>query len=176
MTIDQYLCGEETNRPQELRYGVLHEPPSPGVDHQTIVGRLHLMLSMHVRKRNLGRVLLSPMDVVLDSVRALVVQPDLLFISTARLSICSERVHGAPDLVIEVLSPFNRRHDRHTKVGWYRQYGVRECWVIDPIAKTVEVFDFSQPGTESRLFDGGDRIVSGVFPALQLSAQAAFFD
>jgi Uma2 family endonuclease len=176
MTVDEYLAGEETNRPQELAYGVLREPGSPDFNHQTVVGRLHVRLLMHVREHRLGCVILSPMDVILDPVRALIVQPDLLFVSRARLGICRTQIHGAPDLVIEVLSISNRRHDRSVKVGWYREYGVCECWVIDPIAQTVEVFDFSTPGMEPRLFDGEDRVASAVLPTLRLSAREAFFD
>jgi Uma2 family endonuclease len=176
LTVEEYLAGDVTNRPQELAYGILREPPSPDFRHQTIVGRVYERLIAHVRKDHLGEVVLSPMDVILDRVRALVVQPDLLFVSTARLGICKEVIDGAPDLVLEVLSISNRRHDRTVKLEWYRRYGVRECWVVDPTAQTVEVFDLSAPDTDSRLFDGDDRIVSGVLPNLQLSAREAFFD
>jgi hypothetical protein len=75
MTIAEYLIGEETNRPQELAYGVLREPPTPTFEHQMMVGALYRRLDRHVRRHRLGRVVLSPMDVILDVERALVVQP-----------------------------------------------------------------------------------------------------
>ena len=123
LTLEAYLAGEETMLPQELTYGVLREPPAPGFHHQIIVGRLHERLDRHVRRYKTGRVVLSPIDVILDARRALVVQPDLVFVSAARAGICSDRIRGAPDLTIEVLSKMNRRHDSDVKVTWYR--GVR---------------------------------------------------
>lgn len=176
MTVDEYLAGAETNRPQELAYGILREPPAPDFYHQTVVGRLFLRLSQHVRNHELGQVVVAPIDVILDPAEALVVQPDLLFVSTARLGICGSRVNGAPDLVIEVLSVSNRRHDRSVKVGWYRRYGVRECWVVDPTPRTIEVVDMATPGARPRLFGGDDRILSGVLPDVPLTAHDAFVD
>src|SRR5690242_2026306 len=117
LTVDEYLATEETSRPQELAYGILREPAAPSFAHQQVVGRLFRRLSDHVERRGLGIVAASPVDVVLDVERALVVQPDVLFVSAARQSICRDRVWGAPDLAIEVLSQGNHRHDRVTKVG-----------------------------------------------------------
>ena len=175
-TVDQYLAGEETNRPQELAYGLLREPPAPGFAHQVIVGRLHVALDAHVRAARLGRVVESPVDVILDADRALVVQPDLVFVSAARLGICRDQIWGPPDLVVEVLSTSNRRHDRTVKVGWYQHYGVRECWLVDPIAGTIEVVDCSDGSPVPRLFDGSDLVRSYVLPDLQMTAAAAFTD
>ena len=173
LTVESYLGSEETNRPQELAFGVLREPPAPGFNHQIVVGSLHIRLAAHVRDQRAGRVVLSPIDVILDRDRALVVQPDLVFVSTERLHICERAIWGAPDLVVEVLSTSNRRHDRTVKVEWYRQYGVRECWLVDPVAQTIEVVDFSERGG-SRLFDGDKPILSRVLPHLQLTAETVF--
>lgn len=176
MTVDQYLGSEETNRPQELAFGVLREPPSPGFEHQLIVGRLYAQLDAHVRVQRSGRVVVSPIDVILDREQALIVQPDVAFISSARLHICTDRIWGAPDLVVEVLSTSNRRHDRTVKVEWYARYGVRECWLVDPVAGTIEVVDFSEPAAVPRLFDGADLVRSRVLPDLKLTAEGAFTD
>ena len=176
ISIEEYLTGEETNGPQELAFGFLREPAAPGYNHQVIVGRLHVALDAHVRTQKLGRVVTSPIDVVLDPVGALVVQPDVVFVASDRLDICAHHIGGAPDLVVEVLSTSNRRHDRSVKVGWYRVYGVRECWVVDPVARTVEVFDFTLSEDQPRLFHDNEQIVSAIFPDLQLSAREAFFD
>jgi Uma2 family endonuclease len=196
MTVEEYLTGEETNRPQELTYGILREPAAPGFDHQLIVGRLYVRLDAHVRAHTLGRVVLSPIDVVLDPVRALVVQPDLAFVASARLDICRDSIWGAPDLVVEVLSTSNRRHDRSVKVGWYGRYGVRECWIVDPVTRTIEVVALSdpavsdpavsdptasdpaapEPASRPRLFDDDDLVMSAVLPTLRLRAGNAFAD
>src|SRR5688500_2595037 len=116
MSLAGYLSAEETNRPQELAFGLLHEPPAPGFDHQIIVGRIHVALDRHVRRYRLGDVVESPLDVILDRRRALVVQPDAVSISTDRREIGPGRIWGAPALVVEVLSTFRRRHDQVTKV------------------------------------------------------------
>ena len=67
------------------------------------------------------------------------VQPDVIFIANERLDIIRERVEGAADLVVEVLSPGTRRRDRLDKRDLYEQHGVKEYWLVDPEARTVEV-------------------------------------
>ncbi|HEY5616994.1 MAG TPA: Uma2 family endonuclease [Vicinamibacterales bacterium] len=176
MTLEAYLTGEETMRPQELAYGVLREPPAPGFHHQIVVGRIHSRLERHVDRFKAGRVVLSPIDVILDRERALVVQPDIVFISTARLGICTDRIWGAPDLAIEVLSKSNRRHDCTVKVKWYRQYGVRECWLVDPRSCRIEVVDLTGPKDASHAFAGRQIVRSAVLPSLRLRPAAVLDD
>jgi Uma2 family endonuclease len=175
MTVDAYLAGEETNLPQELAFGVLREPAAPGFLHQMIVGRIYERLVRHVRRCDAGRVIVSPVDVVLDREPALIVQPDVLYVSTARLGICGDRISGAPDLCVEVLSNSRRHHDRTVKVGWYREYGVQECWVVDPLARTVEVVDL-RAEEKPVLFDDGGRIRSAALPLLRLPVARVFAD
>jgi len=172
MSLAAYLSAEETNRPQELAFGLLHEPPAPGFDHQIIVGRIHVALDRHVRRYRLGDVVESPVDVILDRRRALVVQPDVVFISKDRREISAGRIWGAPVLVVEVLSTFRRRHDQVTKVRWYRQYGVGECWIVDPVAGTVEVLDLASSG--ARTFAGLQLVRSRVLPRLRMRVDRAF--
>src|SRR4029079_706964 len=90
LTVDEYFRTPETLRPAELVYGALRVAESPSVRHQQAVGAFFLALSHHLRARRLGHVLLSPMDVVLDYERALIVQPDLLFVSKARAHILKQ--------------------------------------------------------------------------------------
>jgi Uma2 family endonuclease len=168
LTLKAYLAGEETTRPQELAYGVLREPPAPGFHHQIVVGRIYARLDRHVRRYEAGRLVVSPVDVVLDIRRALVVQPDLVFVSAARLGICSDRIWGGPDLTIEVLSTTNRRHDRTVKVNWYRQYGVRECWLVDPDASRIEVADLTTAAGGFVAFEKQQFVRSNVLPRLRL--------
>ena len=111
MTADEYLYdADESNRPRELAYGILREPPSPFFNHQTIVLRLARPWTDHVESRRLGQVAVAPLDVVLDRERALIVQPDVLFVVHDRLSIIRDQVWGAPDLVAEILSPGTEKH------------------------------------------------------------------
>jgi len=176
MTVPEYLGGEETNRPQELAYGVLREPATPTFAHQIVVGALFDRLNRHVRTFRLGRVVLSPMDVILDFERALVVQPDVLFVSTEREAICRDRIWGAPDLTIEVLSQGNHRHDRIVKAHWYRRYGVREYWLVDLVARHIEVRGLASVDPDPRVFAGRAIVRSRVLPRLRLRPADVFDD
>jgi len=173
MGLDEYLAGEETARPRELAYGILREPPAPSFDHQVIVGRVYERLARHVRQRGAGLVVHSPVDVVLDAAQALVVQPDVAFIAAARREICRDRVWGGPDLVVEVLSTATRRHDRTTKLAWYREYGVRECWIVDPISRQIVVVPLT-PQADPRTFEEDHVIRSVVLPRLRFRVRTVF--
>jgi len=127
----------ESNLPTELWDGELVMSPAPSFLHQKIVDRFHDLLKAWVRKHRLGETALAPIDMVLTTRRA--TQPDVVFISKERLGIIKERILGAADLVAEVISPGSRRRDRIDKRDLYEQHGVREYWLIDPEAKTVEV-------------------------------------
>ena len=120
MTTTEYLNTPETLNPQELIYGVLRAADAPAPSHQAAVGDLFIALATHVRDEQSGEVWLSPIDLILDEALALVVQPDLLFISNERREIVDDRIRGAPDLVIEVLSATTEATDRREKLLAYR--------------------------------------------------------
>ncbi len=174
MTTVEYLNTDEDNRRRELRYGVLREPPAPFFTHQSIVLAVARRLCEHIELADLGKVAVAPVDVILDRERALIVQPDVLFVASDRLSIIRDQVWGAPDLVVEVLSPGTRAHDRGEKLGWYRQYGVRECWLVDPYVERVVVVDFSGAMPKVRSTARDRSIASAVLPDFRVAA-AEFF-
>jgi Uma2 family endonuclease len=134
----------ESNLPTELWDGELIMSPAPSFFHQEIVARFYKALDAWVTQRHLGKTGIAPLDMVLATRRA--TQPDVVFIANERLGIIEERIMGAADLVAEVLSPGSRRRDRIDKRDLYEQYGVREYWIIDPEARTVEVLRL-QSGT-----------------------------
>ena len=172
MTIDDYFSTPETVEPAELAFGVLRVADAPTPRHQSAVAQLFLALHTHVRVRRLGQVWLSPLDVVLDEQRALVVQPDLMFISNDREGIVKDRVRGAPDLVVEVLSPSPRigRTDEH--VQWFAEYGVRECWLVHENKKQLSVITFDERRIgERRLMGARHPIASNVLPEFSLSLE-----
>lgn len=175
LTVDEYFQMPESMRPMELVYGVVREPPAPRYGHQSVVTRLTCLLDRHVREHALGAVCVSPIDVVLDGPAALVVQPDIIFVSQPRLDIVGDRVWGPPDLVVEVLSPRTATRDRITKLGWYSRYGVRECWLVDPRGKSIEVHDLAAaPAPQTHLFDGESTVRSTVLGDLALRASQVF--
>jgi len=173
LTVNDYLAGEESQGRQGLIWGAMLHEPAPTYAHQAIVTRAVVLLDEHTREHRLGRVCVSPLDVVLDELRALVVQPDVVFISNERAAILRNQVWGAPDLVVEVESPGTRRRDRTVKLGWYQQYGVREYWLIDPVDATIAVVTLEGKRTRHR-FKGTQPIRSVVLPALHPAA-AEFF-
>jgi Uma2 family endonuclease len=172
LTVHEYFESPETVRPMELVYGLVREPAMPNYQHQRIATRLLALLYAHVQPRGVGEVL-SPIDVVLDEAAALVVQPDLVFVGRDRLGIIRERIWGPPDLVVEILSPSTARRDRTIKLGWYRKYGVRECWLVDARTHRVEVIEL-QSTTPARLFWRPQRLRSTVLPDWDLPVEQIF--
>ena len=135
LTYVDYLKTADDER-YELLNGELVMSPSSRERHQYILGRLFLRLGTFIYGRNLGKVYCSPFDVVLSDTD--VVQPDLLFVSNGRESIITpENVQGAPDLVVEILSPATAARDRTLKLDLYARHGVQEYWIVDPDAKTI---------------------------------------
>jgi len=165
MTVDEYFRTPETVLPAELKFGVLYVREAPTARHQSTVASLFLALNAYVRARGIGRAWLSPLDVVLDEQRALVVQPDLMFISKEREWIVHDHVDGAPDLVIEVLSPNPRIGKTEERVGWFADYGVRECWLVHLDRRDVTVLQFANRRVAARrVFSRREAIVSVVLP------------
>jgi Uma2 family endonuclease len=168
--VEEYFQQDETLRPQELVWGYVREVPSPGPPHQDAVFLFTVAWQDHVADHGLGRVLIAPMDCVLDRERALVVQPGALFVGTGRAHIITDRVWGAADLVLEVLSPRPRIGTLAERLEWFAAYGVRECWVYDQPARQLDVLRFESGAVRERSrFDFHDRIVSSVFPAFDRS-------
>ncbi len=173
LSVIEYLDGPETSRRRELEWGILRDAPSPIYSHQALVTRLVVLLDAHVRPRALGHVVVSPIDVVLDPERALIVQPDVVFVSTARQSILSRQIWGAPDLTIEVLSAGTARRDRGRKLGWYARYGVRECWLVDPLRDRIEVHELGEH-PRVRCYGPKGTLRSALLPELRLRVAAVF--
>ena len=112
--------------------------PAPLFQHQRIVMALSAQLYQFAERRGLGQVLVAPLDVTLSD--ALVVQPDVVFVSHERDRIITRRgLDGAPDLVAEVLSPSTAYYDLTLKRDAYQAHGVEEYWIVDPEREAVTV-------------------------------------
>lgn len=165
MTTVEYLETPESLYPTELAFGVLRVADSPMPVHQRVVARLFLALHSHVHEHGRGEVWLSPLDVILDLEAALVVQPDLFFISKERALIVTDRVRGAPDLTIEILSPSLRVGTMAEHIDWFARYGVEESWYVHPIERWVDVLTFADGRVATRTrFGAGERLRSRVLP------------
>jgi Uma2 family endonuclease len=165
MTTAEYLRTPESLVPTELIYGKLRVADTPMPRHQRAVRDLCFALVEHAESRRLGEVWISPLDVILDAERALIFQPDLFFISNERSDILTDRVRGAPDLVVEVLSPNPRIGTLGERIGWFQEYGVRECWLLHQFERRVEVLNFNNSNVIARTsFDARTPIRSKVLP------------
>lgn len=170
LTYEDYLLFPEDGNRHEILDGEHCVSPAPGPRHQIVVGELMGWLVPFVRQRRLGRFLPAPLDVLLD--RHDIVQPDLLFISTANLKILTEKnVQGAPDLVVEVLSDSTRKRDEGIKLERYELLGVQEYWVVDPKQEEARIYRRSgerlQQVAELSAAER-DLLTSPLFPGLEI--------
>jgi len=148
--------------------------PSPSVQHQRISGNLGALLRHFVLEMGWGKFFYAPLDVVFSE--STVVQPDILFISHECQGIINEQnISGAPDLVIEILSPATEERERGIKLQLYCRYDVQECWLVDPEERTVEVLALSPQGYQVLGRYSGDEMVSSqVLAGFQCTAKEIF--
>jgi Uma2 family endonuclease len=164
----------ETTQPCELWDGELIMSPAPTFNRQKIALRFYRRLHEWVSQRTLGEVIAAPVDMVLSPHR--VMQPDVAFIAQDRLGIIQSAIHGPVDLAVEVISLGKRNRDRIEKRDLYEQYGIKEYWIIDPEAQTVEIL-FLEEGRYRLLMrcTGDQRAVSRLLPGFEISANSVFF-
>jgi Uma2 family endonuclease len=124
----------------ELIDGELYVTPAPRLKHQRVASNLAGHLFMYLRERPLGRVYSAPVDVVFNDTN--VVEPDILYISREREERqATERyLRGAPDLVVEILSPSTKYVDFGVKLHLYERFGVPEYWIIDPEEENTKIY------------------------------------
>ena len=129
----------EEGAPFQLIGNDLIMSPAPSLLHQLILGEFYDALKAHVKQQDPnGLVVLSPIDIYLNDGN--IYQPDMIYISESRKSeVVKERIEGAPDLVIEILSPSNAYYDLRLKKDIYEKYGVKEYIIVDPIQQNAEV-------------------------------------
>jgi Uma2 family endonuclease len=127
----------------EVIGGELYVTPSPRTLHQVIVSRLNRVLGAFVEEHQLGEVIVGPIDVLFGEGDYMA--PDLVFVRAERHAVVSDRgLEEAPDLIIEVLSPGTAKRDRGIKRERYAHFGVPEYWVVDPVARRIEILRVSE--------------------------------
>jgi Uma2 family endonuclease len=172
-TYNDYLLLPEDKR-HEILEGELYVVAAPNTRHQRVSLNLKLALFQYVRHRNLGVILDAPYDVILSEEN--VVQPDIIFISKERAGIIGElNLQGAPDIVIEILSPGTRSKDLEVKRKIYAAFGVPEYWIVDPEAATAEVLVWSELGyVTAGVYGKSQKLFSPLLPDLNLLLSEAF--
>lgn len=114
----------------------LYMTPAPDFFHQKLSGELYSSILIQVKKINAGECVAAPVDVYLDATNAY--QPDILFIAKENSGIIKDgKIKGAPDLIIEILSPGSARYDKITKRSVYERNGVKEYFIVEPVTKEV---------------------------------------
>ncbi len=174
-TYDDYAAIPDDGTRYELIDGVLYVTPAPNMGHQNAVLWFGMYLRTHVQLAGRGVVLIAPFDVDLDAGRT-VVQPDVLVVLEEHRSVLTAaRAVGAPDLVIEVSSPSTASHDRRRKMDTYGRAGVREYWIADPNAASVELLRLEgQEYVSAGVFRGGAVLPSLVLPELPVRVEQFF--
>jgi Uma2 family endonuclease len=170
LTYEDYALIPDDGRRHEILDGDEVVSPSPRTKHQRVVLELAFLLRKHVRRHGLGEVFIAPFDVVLSDHD--IVQPDVLFVSDARLDLVDEEnCKGAPDLVCEVLSESTRRTDLVRKRRLYERTGVAEYWALDPVIDQVQVFrveDGRYVRAAELTAETGDALTTPLLPGLSI--------
>ena len=178
-TFSDLVALPEDRLRHELIDGEHFVTPSPNTAHQTILKNLFVILNACVERRGVGEVLFAPFDVKLSPYTVLV--PDLLFFTADRFAEAVNDRHAtaAPDLVVEILSPSTRRRDLGRKRAVYDREGVREYWVLDPVAESVVVLRRTAEGgglADVRALTASQKgiLQSPLFPGLKIRLAEVF--
>ena len=175
LTYDDYCEIPNDRNRYEVLEGELNVTPAPSVKHQILSGNLFTVLSRYINERALGKLFYAPIDLILDLTSVL--QPDLLFVSSARQYMITEKaIEGAPDLVIEILSPSTSRIDHTTKAQIYAKYGVPHYWLFDPDEQNVEAYELVGDHYKLVLKAENDEVFNpSLFPGLSVSLADLWF-
>ena len=171
MTVEEFLELPESNQIVQLIHGEVLMSPSATLLHQRLVLAIAKYFSKIIPD---GEVFIAPLDVYIGE--GIVVQPDVFWVSekNTQCAVIDDRYwRGAPDLVVEVLSPSNAQLDWGDKFEIYQQYSVREYWLVDQQALFVHVFrlengKFARQG----VFGKGQRFVSAVLNGHEVDVTA----
>lgn len=173
LTYDDLAQLPDDGKRYELLEGELIVSPAPSPRHQRVVLKVARFLGL-AEDAGWGQVYVAPLDVVFS--RFNVTEPDVLFISRERLGIIGEaNVRGAPDLVVEVMSPSSRVRDLRTKLQTYARFGVKFYWVCDPNARTVQVYALTDEGYRAEPpLRAGQSLGCPLFPGITIDAGQLF--
>ncbi|WP_027086098.1 Uma2 family endonuclease [Cohnella panacarvi] len=175
VTYDVYASMPDDGMRYEVFDGVLEAmSPSPTATHQTVSREL-LLVMQSCKSEYL--IFYAPLDVILSHRNVL--QPDLLLVHRNRANIVTERgVEGAPDLIVEILSPSSRARDKVVKMRIYAKHGVPEYWVVETKARTIERYVLTEAGVyELRdLFEENDAVSSDKLPCAAFVVGELFSD
>ena len=177
LTYDDFVKFPDDGKRHELVNGEHYVTPSPNANHQRISMNLSVLLGAFVRTQRLGQLFAAPFDVLFSDFD--VVEPDLVFVATARQAqvLTAAHIRGAPDLVVEIGSPSTRKRDETIKRRLYERFGVTEYWVVDPELDTIKVYRLIEgrfTRTSELSLEQDDALTSPLFPGLELRLAEIF--
>lgn len=171
LTYDDYVKIPDDGQRHEIIDGEHIVNPAPTTRHQAVSGMLYLALA-ELAKAGRARVFYSPIDVHLSETD--IVQPDLIAVAVRNQQMVGEaKIEGAPDLVVEILSPSTGRLDRGAKRDLYERSAVPEYWVVDTKKATISQHVLLDGRYHESLVAGG-KIRSTAFPGLELELDRVF--
>lgn len=161
-TLEDYLALPDDQR-VELIDGVIYDMSAPTLPHQDIAGEIYFQLKNYINK-NKGscHAYIAPTDVQLDMDNRTIVQPDVMIVCD-RSKLNRKRIFGAPDFIVEVLSPSTKKKDFYIKGQKYMNAGVREYWMIDPDEERIMVFDYSEGNLNYTLYAFDDSVPVNIY-------------
>ncbi|WP_372632559.1 Uma2 family endonuclease [Cohnella sp.] len=165
VTYDDYAAMPDDGNRYEIIDGVLEMmSPGPMTIHQAVSGELKFLFMQSCRSEYV--IFAAPFDVILS--RTTVLQPDILMIHRSRIEIVKPHgVEGAPDLVVEILSPSTRKRDKVVKAAAYAKHQVSEYWLVDPEARTLEQYRLDGEHYElAQTYEEEDRVSSDNLPCV----------
>ena len=165
-TLEQYEALPENVR-AEIFDGQIYYMASPSQIHQTILLELTILIGTFVKNKNgRCRVFPAPFDVKLSDHPLIIVQPDLMVVCDDD-KLDGKRCNGAPDFIIEIVSPGNASDDYIKKLYYYQNHGVREYWIVNPLKKIVQTYFFDgEEDSNAFLFE--DEISAHIFTGLSI--------
>ncbi len=173
LTYEDYRKTPEDER-YELIDGELIMAAAPNMAHQTTQGKLGWRMASTVETEGLGYVFFSPCDVALSEHNTF--QPDIIFVSKENADIITDaNIQGAPDLVVEIISPSSTGRDWVVKRDLYAKYGVKEYWLIDPINRTLWVMLLRDGYLElAATYHEGDTLVASTIKGFTVNLSDIF--
>jgi Uma2 family endonuclease len=176
LTIDDVDAMPEDGNRYEVIEGELFVSRAPGLTHQDVSLNLAVYIRSYLSQNPIGKVWTAP-GVIFSELSGVI--PDLVFVRTERRKeiASGDRITGAPDLVIEIVSPGaeNARRDRVAKRQLYGKYGVKEYWLVDPYKRTVEVFVLQGRTLKVQaVYAEGDALISPVLPGFTCNVGSIF--
>jgi len=171
---------QQTDKILEYIDGIIYMSPSPSIKHQRISSFLHGEL--HNLLKNSGcEVFSAPTDVIFeqnenDNNKNKSVVPDL-FVTCNSENFTENEYVGAPEFIIEILSPSNKSHDLVRKLNLYMEYGVKEYWIVDPMEKRIMIYTLDENGeVQFDLVNENEKATSRLFENFKIETKNLFFD